>query len=59
VISPAGKRTLVAETERTVEQVEALADVVYDDRDVGACTPPPAGYVVAGGPMRAGPSHPS
>jgi 4-hydroxy-3-polyprenylbenzoate decarboxylase len=36
VISSAGRRTLVAETERTVTQVEALADIVYDDQDVGA-----------------------
>lgn len=36
VISSSGKRTLVAETDWTVKRVEALADVVYDDRDVGA-----------------------
>lgn len=36
VISASGKRTLVEETSWTVKQVEALADVVYDDRDVGA-----------------------
>jgi 4-hydroxy-3-polyprenylbenzoate decarboxylase len=36
VVSAAGKRTLVEETGRTVRQVEALADVVYDDRDIGA-----------------------
>jgi 4-hydroxy-3-polyprenylbenzoate decarboxylase len=36
VISASGKRTLVAETDRTVKAVEALADVVYEDRDVGA-----------------------
>jgi polyprenyl P-hydroxybenzoate/phenylacrylic acid decarboxylase-like protein len=36
VISPAGKRTLVEETGRSVKEVEALADVVYDDRDIGA-----------------------
>jgi 4-hydroxy-3-polyprenylbenzoate decarboxylase len=36
VISTAGKRTLVEETDRTVKEVEALADVVYDDRDIGA-----------------------
>jgi 4-hydroxy-3-polyprenylbenzoate decarboxylase len=36
VISPAGKRTLVEETDRPIKEVEALADVVYDDRDIGA-----------------------
>jgi 4-hydroxy-3-polyprenylbenzoate decarboxylase len=36
VISASGKRTLLAETDRTVKAVEALADVVYEDRDVGA-----------------------
>jgi 4-hydroxy-3-polyprenylbenzoate decarboxylase len=36
VVSAAGKRTLVEETSRTVKEVEALADVVYDDRDIGA-----------------------
>jgi len=36
VISAAGKRTLVEESGRTVKEVEALAHVVYDDRDVGA-----------------------
>jgi flavin prenyltransferase len=36
VISAAGKRTLVEETDCTVKDVEALAHVVYDDRDVGA-----------------------
>jgi 4-hydroxy-3-polyprenylbenzoate decarboxylase len=36
VISAAGKRTLVEETGRAVKEVEALAHVVYDDRDVGA-----------------------
>ncbi len=36
VISPAGKRTLVHETDYTVEQVEQLADAVYGYRDVGA-----------------------
>jgi 4-hydroxy-3-polyprenylbenzoate decarboxylase len=36
VISSAGKRTLVEETDRTVKEVEGLADVVYDDRDIGA-----------------------
>jgi flavin prenyltransferase len=36
VVSPAGKRTLVEETRYTLRQVEALADVVYDDRDIGA-----------------------
>jgi 4-hydroxy-3-polyprenylbenzoate decarboxylase len=36
VMSPAAKRTLVEETAWSVRKVEALADVVYDDRDVGA-----------------------
>jgi flavin prenyltransferase len=35
VISAPGKRTLVAETDRTVKEVEALAHVVYDNRDIG------------------------
>ena len=36
VMSAAGKRTLVEETGRTLRDVEALAHVVYDDRDIGA-----------------------
>jgi 4-hydroxy-3-polyprenylbenzoate decarboxylase len=36
VISQAGKRTLLAETDYTVRDVEALATRVYDDRDIGA-----------------------
>ncbi len=36
VVSASGKRTLVEETPYTVRQVESLAHVVYDDRDVGA-----------------------
>lgn len=36
VISASGKRTLVEETDFTVKDVEALAHVVYDDRDIGA-----------------------
>jgi 4-hydroxy-3-polyprenylbenzoate decarboxylase len=36
VLSPAAKRTLVEETNYTVRQVEALADVLYDYRDIGA-----------------------
>ncbi len=36
IISPAAKRTLVHETEFSVTQVEALADVLYDYRDIGA-----------------------
>ena len=35
-ISASGKRTLVEETNWSVKQVEALADVVYDNRDIGA-----------------------
>jgi 4-hydroxy-3-polyprenylbenzoate decarboxylase len=36
VMSASAKRTLVEETPYSVRQVEALADVVYDDRDIGA-----------------------
>lgn len=36
VISAPAKRTLVEETDFSVKDVEALADVVYDNRDVGA-----------------------
>jgi len=36
VVSASGKRTLVEETGRALSEVEALAHVVYDDRDVGA-----------------------
>lgn len=36
VISQAGKRTLVEETDLTVRDVEALATRAYDDRDIGA-----------------------
>jgi 4-hydroxy-3-polyprenylbenzoate decarboxylase len=36
VISPAGKQTIAAETDWTVKSVEALANVVYDVRDIGA-----------------------
>ncbi|HEX9185687.1 MAG TPA: UbiX family flavin prenyltransferase [Vicinamibacteria bacterium] len=36
VLSAAGKRTLVEETAFTPREVEALAHVVYDDRDIGA-----------------------
>jgi flavin prenyltransferase len=36
VVSAPGKRTIVEETERTVKQVEALAHVVHDNRDIGA-----------------------
>ena len=36
VLSAAAKRTLVEETDRTVEAVEALADVVHSHRDIGA-----------------------
>jgi 4-hydroxy-3-polyprenylbenzoate decarboxylase len=36
VVSASGKRTLVDETRYTLRQVESLAHVVYDDRDVGA-----------------------
>jgi flavin prenyltransferase len=36
VISASGKRTLAEETDCSVRDVEALAHVVYDDRDIGA-----------------------
>jgi 4-hydroxy-3-polyprenylbenzoate decarboxylase len=36
VVSASGKRTLAEETSYSVRQVESLAHVVYDDRDVGA-----------------------
>lgn len=36
VISPAGRRTLVHETDYTPAQVEELADAVYGYRDIGA-----------------------
>jgi len=36
VLSISGKRTLAEETDYSVKDVEALAHVVYDDRDIGA-----------------------
>jgi 4-hydroxy-3-polyprenylbenzoate decarboxylase len=36
IVSAPAKRTLVEETEFTVKEVEALAHVVHDDRDIGA-----------------------
>jgi len=36
IISPAAKRTLIHETDYPVKEVEALADVLYDYRDIGA-----------------------
>jgi 4-hydroxy-3-polyprenylbenzoate decarboxylase len=36
VISAAGKRTILEETDYTVKDVEALATRVYDNRDIGA-----------------------
>lgn len=36
VLSPSGKRTIVEETDWSVEDVEALADVVHAHRDIGA-----------------------
>ena len=36
IISPAGRRTLVHETDHAAADVEALADVVYGYRDIGA-----------------------
>src|SRR5512145_470772 len=36
VVSASGKRTLALETSRTLREVEGLAHVVYDDKDIGA-----------------------
>ena len=36
VVSASGKRTLLEETSYTLRQVEALAHLVYEDRDIGA-----------------------
>jgi 4-hydroxy-3-polyprenylbenzoate decarboxylase len=36
VLSSSGKRTLAEETDYSLRAVEALAHVVYDDRDIGA-----------------------
>jgi polyprenyl P-hydroxybenzoate/phenylacrylic acid decarboxylase-like protein len=36
IVSPAGRRTLLHETDHEVAQVEKLADVVYGYRDIGA-----------------------
>jgi 4-hydroxy-3-polyprenylbenzoate decarboxylase len=36
VMSAPGKRTLVEETDFAIKDVEALANVVYDNRDIGA-----------------------
>lgn len=36
ILSASGKRTLVEETDFTIKQVEALAHVLYDNRDLGA-----------------------
>lgn len=36
IISPAAKRTLAHETDYTIKEVEALADCLYDFRDIGA-----------------------
>lgn len=36
VLSAPGKRTLALETSCSAKEVEALADVVYDNRDIGA-----------------------
>jgi 4-hydroxy-3-polyprenylbenzoate decarboxylase len=36
IISGPGKQTIVAETDFTVRQVEELASVAYDNRDIGA-----------------------
>lgn len=36
VMTAAARRTIVEETPMTVKEVEALADVVHDHRDIGA-----------------------
>ena len=41
IVSPAGRRTLVHETDYTAADVDELADVVYGYRDIGA--PPASG----------------
>jgi 4-hydroxy-3-polyprenylbenzoate decarboxylase len=41
VITPLGKRTITSETDWSVSQVERLAHVVHDNRDLGA--PPASG----------------
>ena len=38
VLSPAAKRTVLEETEWTLEAVEAPADIVYSERDIGAAS---------------------
>ncbi|MCS7060788.1 MAG: UbiX family flavin prenyltransferase [Anaerolineae bacterium] len=51
IISPAGAQTITSETGWTVRQVEALADVVYSHRDIGAAIAsgsyPTQGMVIA------------
>ncbi|OAT35681.1 UbiX family flavin prenyltransferase [Proteus myxofaciens] len=36
VISQAARRTIALETSYSVKDIQALADVIYDDRDIGA-----------------------
>ena len=36
IISPAAKRTLIHETDYSMKEIEALADVLYDFKDIGA-----------------------
>lgn len=36
VISQAARRTIALETSYSVKEIQALADVIYDDRDIGA-----------------------
>lgn len=36
ILSAPGKRTVIAETDFTIKDVEALAHVVHDNRDIGA-----------------------
>ncbi len=36
IISPPAKRTLIHETDFSIKEVEALADVLYDYKDIGA-----------------------
>jgi flavin prenyltransferase len=47
IVSAAGRRTLVHETDYTSARVDALADVVYGYRDIGA--PPASGSFVTHG----------
>ena len=36
IVSPSGARTIIEETDHTLEQVRAMADVVHEYRDIGS-----------------------